>query len=226
MTTTTTLPTVPAEDRRPRLVAAFHRVYGPLFHAGTWKETAALLLALPTGIIWFTIATTGLAVSASLLITLVGLPLLILVLAFGRLVGTVERAGARTLHDTELPAFPPLTNGPTLWATVRRRLSDGPSWKGIAYALMSLPIGIVAFTSAVVVWAVTAGLVAFPVYQLWMSDTDDVPDALSSFVEGWGRVGSVAAVGVIGLALLALAPRIIHGLARIQCGIVRRLLAA
>jgi hypothetical protein len=206
--------------------STLRRWYGPLFHARTWKETAALLLALPIGIVWFTVAVTGLAVSASLLITLVGLPLLLLVLAFGRSVGAVERAGAKALLDLDLDPFPPLEHGPTLWATVRSRLSDGPSWKGLAYSVVSLPIGIVTFTAAVVVWAVTAGMVAFPLYQFWMSDTDDVPDALSAFVEGWGRVASVAAIAVIGLALLALAPRIIHGLTQIQRKIFRSWLSA
>jgi hypothetical protein len=226
MTTTTTLPTLPAEHRRPALASAFRRCFGPLFHARTWKETAALLVALPTGIVWFTVATTGLAVSVSLLITVVGVPLLLLVLGFGRIVGTVERASARALLDADLAPFPPVTSGSTFWATIRGRLSDGPSWKGVAYALASLPIGIVSFTCAVVLWTVTAAMVTFPVYQIWMSDTDGVPDALSAFVEGWGRVGSVAAIGLIGLGLLALAPRIVHGLAHIQRTIVRSWLSA
>src|SRR6478735_5966226 len=65
--------------------------YRPLVRARTWKESTALLL----GIAWFTILVTGLSVSAGLLITLIGIPLLVLTVAFGRVIGIVERAKAR-----------------------------------------------------------------------------------------------------------------------------------
>src|SRR6476659_4528690 len=64
--------------------------YRPLVRARTWKESTALLLGLPFGIAWFTILVTGLSVSAGLLITLVGIPLLVLTVAFGRVIGIVE----------------------------------------------------------------------------------------------------------------------------------------
>ncbi|HEX9259400.1 MAG TPA: sensor domain-containing protein, partial [Acidimicrobiales bacterium] len=130
--TTTTSPQVPTHTVAP--LALLRRWYSPLVSARTWKETAALLLTLPAGIVWFTVAVTALSVSASLMITVIGLPLLLLALRIGRVVGAVERASARTMLDTDLPGFAPISREGTAWTRIRGSLADGPSWKGIAYA--------------------------------------------------------------------------------------------
>jgi hypothetical protein len=205
--------------------AAVRRWYGPLFHAVTWKETAALLLALPSGIVWFTLVCTGLSVSASLLITGVGFPLLLVVVRFGRLVAAVERVSARALLDIDPAPFPPVASQGTAWARLRNSLTDRPSWKAIAYAVVSLPIGIVTFTATMLLWTVSAAMTTFPAYQTAMSNTQVVPDRLSPFVHGWGRVGSTTAVGLLGLILLALTPRLVHRLADAQRRCVQRWLS-
>ena len=117
--------------------------YRPLVQARTWKETAALLVCLPLGIAWFTVLVTGLSVSAGLLITLIGIPLLVLTVAFGRVIGIVERAKARALLDADLPAFPKQRRRPdeSWWKWALRRAGDGPSWRGVAYGFISFPLG-------------------------------------------------------------------------------------
>ena len=74
-------------------------------HTG-WNVLGAPV-SLPFGIAWFVIVVTGLSVSAGLLVTFLGLPLLMLVVGFGRVIGVVERAKARGLLALDLPAFPP-----------------------------------------------------------------------------------------------------------------------
>jgi len=103
--------------------------YRPLVQASTWKATAALLLCLPLGIAWFTIIVTGLSVSSGLLITLIGIPLLVLTVAFGRVIGIVERAKARGLLGADYPAFPKQRRGAgeSWWKWALRRMGDGPS---------------------------------------------------------------------------------------------------
>jgi hypothetical protein len=77
----------------------------------------------------------------------------------------------------------------------------------------------------VVLWSVSAAMTTFPVYQAWMSNSGDVPDRLAPFVQGWGRVGATAAVGLVGLGLLALTPRLVHWLADTQRWCVQRWLS-
>jgi hypothetical protein len=233
MMTSTPLPTSPsvvepieqsaaAPKRRPFV----RRAWGPLFEARTWKETVALLVALPLGTVWFTALVTGLSLSAGLMITIVGLPLLLLVLLLGRAIAAVERGVAGALLDLDVEPFAPLRTDGSAWARLGQALSDPPSWKGVGYGVLALPFGIATFTTTVVLWSVAAGMATFPITQLWMSGQDDVPVDLEPFVEGWGRVGSTAAIGVAGLALLAVTPRGIHALASVQRRVVTTLASA
>jgi hypothetical protein len=223
----TTTITPLADASLARRGGVLRRCYRPLTQARTWKETASLLVALPVGAVWFSVVVTGLSLSTGLLVTLVGLPLLVALVFGGRVIGAVERSMARTLLDTDLPAPPPVDCNGSLWARGRRLLRDGAGWRGLAYGLLALPVGILTFTAAVVTWTVAAALAAFPLYGTFISgaDLDDVPEGFDPFVHGWGRVGSSIAVAVAGLVLLALAPRIIHLAADAQRRYARRWLA-
>jgi len=182
---------------------------------------------LPLGVGWFSVAVTGLSVSTGAVVTVVGLPLMAAFFGVGRMIAAVERATARALLDIDPPPHPVIERGSGWWARCRRMLTDLPSWKGIADALVSLPVGIGTFTTAVVLWSVAAGATAFPVYQAFMSasDTADVPIAFSPVLDGWGRVGAVAGIGIFGLVMLALTPRILHRVANVQRTMVRRWLS-
>ena len=70
-----------------------------------------------------------------------------LTVAFGRVIGVVERAKARALLDADLPAFPKQRRraGEGWWKWAFRRMGDGPSWRGVAYGFISFPLGIVWF---------------------------------------------------------------------------------
>ena len=60
--------------RRGVIASAVH----PLIEARTWKATLFHLLSLPLGIVWFTVVITGLSTGIGTLITLVGIPILLL----------------------------------------------------------------------------------------------------------------------------------------------------
>src|SRR3954470_18444260 len=100
------------------------RAYKPLIELGTWTATAHLLVNLALGIAWFTIAVTLFSVSLGLLITLIGIPLLVLTINFGRVVGAVERARMRALFGVELPAFPRPAMTGSFWQRSKRVFAD------------------------------------------------------------------------------------------------------
>ena len=203
--------------------------YRPLVQARTWKETAALLVGLPLGIAWFTILVAGLSVSSGLLVTLVGIPLLVLTVAFGRVIGVVERAKARALLDADLPAFPAprRRDGEGWWKWAFRRIGDGPAWRGVAYGFASFPLGIAWFVITVVLWSVTLGLATWWLYTPWIPDGDGGPYHFGDgyVLEGWGRFGYGVAATVTGLVMLAITPRIIHAIAVAERGIIRGMLS-
>lgn len=202
------------------------RWYRPVFQARTWKETAALLACLPLGIAWFTILVTGLSVSAGLLITLIGLPLLVATVAFGRVIGVVERGKARALLGVDLPPFPKqrARPGDSWWKQAWRRAGDGPSWRGVAYGFLALPLGILWFALAVTLWSVTLGTALWWVF-VWIPGNSVFRINAGYVLEGWGRLGVAAGYTFVGLLMLALTPRIIHGLAAAERGIIRSMLS-
>lgn len=64
------------------------------FRLQAWKELAYLLLGLPVGVVTFTVVVTGVALGVSLLITLVGIPVLVATAYADRGLAWLERRRA------------------------------------------------------------------------------------------------------------------------------------
>ena len=150
-------------------------------------------------------------VSAGLMITLLGLPLLAGTLLVARGVGVIERRRAATLFGATPVA--PAHRGHGL----RDRLTDAADWRAVAYSLLLFPVGVVAGTVTVAGWATAVAAVTAPAYVGWSDDS-------SRQIAGMDLGGPVAAVISVlaGVALLMLMPTIVRNLARVQKALVRR----
>ena len=198
------------------------RIYGSLLTARPWRQTAHLLLDLPLGIAWFTIVVTLLSVGGGLAVTIVGIPLLAASVLAGRWIGSFERGRTRALLDDTPTAPAPFRRRPTWMQTMFAALGDGTGWKGLLYGLVMLPWGIITFTVAVTIWSIAIGGAAYPLYA-WAVPSPDFGD--SYVLLGWGHVGYALLVTMVGWWMLALAPRIVAGLAAVDRSLVRGLLA-
>ena len=154
MTGTTTLPPPPppppslpappaAAPASPgRRSSTLARLFRPVVEARTWKATLQAIVNLPLGIAWFTIIVTGLSVGVGTLVTLIGIPILLLLLLFSRVLSAVERARARLLLDVEVPSpFRSLSAPSGLWAQIKALVGDGAAWKALAFGLLLFPSG-------------------------------------------------------------------------------------
>jgi signal transduction histidine kinase len=196
------------------------RVSRPLLTWRTYTESAYHLLNLPIGIALFTGFVVMLSVSAGLAITLVGLPLLVLTIAAGRLVGIVERARARLLLGVNYRGKPLPSFEGSWWQKFKAAIGDGPGWGGIAYGLLMLPWGIATFVTTVVLWSVGIGGITSPIYA-WTSDLEINGNSLN----GWWR-SVFMIVGVVGGAAVLLAtPWVVRAMASGDRWLVRTLLA-
>ena len=206
------------------------RVFGPLWQAPTWTATVHLLLNLGLGIAYFTAAVTMLSLAGALVVILVGIPLFVATVAMGRVIGAIERGRARWLLGATLPAFP-RTHADADGGYFKRSgqlVADQAGWRGLAYSLVALPWGIVTFTLTVVIWSLSLGMVTFPITQAVLSATTE--DSAYRFgddyvLHGWGRFGYGAGVFVLGLVAIAVAPRIVRGIARADLWIIRTMLS-
>ena len=200
------------------------RLFAPLARARTWSETLHLLLDLPLGIAWFTIVVVGLSVGVGLVVlALIGLVILVATVFTGRLIGIVERARAKVLLGIEVPPPQPsrwrAEQGH--WPQMKAALGDVPGWKGLAYGLIMLPIGIMNFVVAVVMWSVAFAGVVYPTWG-WAVPQNDWYD---HEVHGWLKAGFISGGFLVGVLALIVTPRIIRGLAAIDGSLIKGLLS-
>lgn len=151
----------------------------PLITARGWTAVTHHLIGLPLGIAYFTWLVTGLSLGAGLAITIVGIPLLTLVLATVRPLQEGERVMANVLLGTDIPAGGLAPRGEGLWGRFKAYWTDSRTWRGVGYLLARFPIGTFTFIVAVGVFAVAGFLIAAPVLApidpielgIWEPDT-------------------------------------------------------
>ena len=196
------------------------RFLKPLVQGRTYRETLDLLADLAVGVLWFTVFTTLLATGASLLITLVGLPILTATLYLARATAAGERARVRLFLGTQIerPTYKP-PKSRSVWHRVIAPFTDRTTWKELAYVWLVQPIlGVVNFTVAVTAWAVPLWAITLPIYatrsspEIWTGERLDT----------WDKIIPVA---IGGLVVLPLVPWIIRGFAALDAVVARALLS-
>jgi len=151
----------------------------PLTTTRGWAAVTHHLLGLPLGIAYFTWFVTGLATGLGLAITLIGIPLLTLVLASVRPLLAAERALANSLLGTDIPASTLAPQGEGFLGKLKAYWTDGATWRGMGYLLARFPVGLATFTIAVTAYAGAGYLIFAPIIApfdgielgIWEPDT-------------------------------------------------------
>ena len=145
------------------------KFFGVVARGQSYLNIIYLLLAFPLGTFYFVFLVTGLSLGFGMIITLVGIPILLLVLGGSWVLCKIERNVAVALLKEQIP---PLSIQPTsggLWPRVKALLAHRVTWTGVLYLLLKFPIGIATFTIAVTLVSVTLGLLFAPIWA-WTSD--------------------------------------------------------
>ena len=130
-------------------MSIFHRyVAAPLREGRALRSLAFLAIGIPLGIAWFVLLVTGWSLGLGLLITLLGIPVLLVLGVAVRGAAALERQLADGLLGTRLAgsARPVWVGNPfrSLWEWLR----DPASWREQAYLLLrfvvGMPLGIIA----------------------------------------------------------------------------------
>ncbi len=153
----------PSADERTALVRFLSVVTDP----ATYKALLYMIIALATGVAYFTIAVTGISLSAGLIVLLVG-PLVALgFLALVRVIALAEGRIVEVLLGVRMPRRPRIEpRGMTLMERIKFWLTDRRSWTALVYMILQLPLGIAYFTIAVTGLSVGLFGVAAPFLQL------------------------------------------------------------
>jgi len=155
----TALRAPPPKPRRSALgrffgVAAEPRTYAALFY---------MVLALATGIFYFTWVVTGLSLSLGLSITIIGIPLLILYFGSVRVLSLVESRLVEVMLGERMPRRPQYTDRDLpLLKRIGQMFTDPRTWTTQLYFLLMLPLGIVYFTVAITLLSVGLSLTLAP----------------------------------------------------------------
>ena len=151
----------PASPKRKSLLGQFFgvavdpRTYGALFY---------MLLSLATGVIYFTVVTTGISLSLGLLILIIGIPLLVLFLGLIRVLSLVEGRIVEVLLGERMPRRPLYTQKGKGWLErIKEMFTDGRTWTAMLYFLLMMPLGTAYFTIAVTGLSVAVSMILLPI---------------------------------------------------------------
>jgi hypothetical protein len=151
----------------------------PLTTTRGWTAVTHHLLGLPLGVAYFTWLVTGLATGLGLAITIIGIPILTLVLATVRPLQEFERVLANSLLGTDIPRAGLAPHGQGFIGRLKAYWTDGTTWRGVGYLLARFPVGVFMFSVAVTVYSAAGFLIAAPLLAeidpielgIWQPDT-------------------------------------------------------
>jgi signal transduction histidine kinase len=194
--------------------------------AATWRELAYLLLGFVMSIVTFAVLVTLLSLGVSLLITLVGVPILLATAYVNRWFADIERARAGLLLRERIGRSYRDASGGGFWHRVRVVATDPQTWKDYAWLLLLTVIGFALGLVALVSWSLALFALSVPIWWWIPSSTgalaiDDM-DPNTWAVDSWPRA---LLVGAAGLALAVLTAWLCAGLAQGQARLARALLA-
>ena len=205
-------------------VAADPRTYGALFYS---------VLALATGIFYFTWVVTGVSLSAGLAVLIVGIPFAILFLGSVRVLSLVEGRIVETMLGERMPRRPLYAErGKGVLERIGGMFSDPRTWSTLLYMLAMLPLGIVYFTVVVTLLSVAIGfivgpvLTAFGAFDGWTVDHYDVGPLMFN---DWGMATALhpwqwPLLFVIGVVLLFATLHLARGIGRMHGLLAKHLL--
>ena len=208
-----------AQDQEPRRPGP--SFFGVFLDPKAYTSLVYLLVSLVTGILYFTWAITGLALSAGFLVLIIGIPMLVLYLGSIRALGLGEGRLVEALLDVRMPRRPPLLPEGKSWLERLKGLFvDSYTWKCLGYLFLHLPMGMVFFTVTLTGLTLSLALIAAPfAHWLWHlpicdSFGEEVP--IATWIQCLMPVGGI--LGLAGTLHLAL------GLGRLQGGLARAML--
>jgi uncharacterized membrane protein len=155
----------PPPKKRSSLLGKF---FGVLSDPRAYTSLFYMLLALFTGIFYFTWVVAGTALSFGLLPLIIGIPFFLLFLGSVRLLSLVEGRIVETFLGVRMPRRPTYPGGSVpLFTQIKELLADGRTWSTLFYMLLQLPLGILYFSLVVAWMAVSLALILSPLSHVW-----------------------------------------------------------
>jgi uncharacterized membrane protein len=153
---------------RPRVEkSALARFFGVALDPRAYAALFYMVLAMATGIFYFTWVVAGLSLSAGLAILIIGIPFIVLFFGTVRALSFVEGKIVEAMLGVRMPRRPLYVDRDTsLWQRIGAMFTDPRTWSTLFYMLLMLPLGIVYFTLALTGLALGISFIAAPFVQM------------------------------------------------------------
>jgi uncharacterized membrane protein len=157
------LRTPPPKPRRGTL----GRFFGIYADPRAYLSLLYMLLALVTGIAYFTFAAVGASLSIGLAILIIGVPFFLLFVGIARIIALAEGRIVESLLGTRMPRRPVHPGPAEPWTQrIWDMLRDPRTWGTLLYLFLMLPLGVFYFMFVVIGVVVSIALFAGPIFVL------------------------------------------------------------
>lgn len=204
-------------------VVADPRTYGALFY---------MVLALATGIFYFTWAVTGISLSFGLSVLIIGIPFIVLFFGSVRILSLVEGRIVETMLGVRMPRRPPFsTRGMSLWKRIGALFSDPRTWGTLVYMVLMLPLGIIYFTVTVTLLCTSLALAAAPIVKAVFDaigmdsySSCDGPAWVCNGVHWWSSWPGAILTSIFGIAMVFAILHVIRAMGYLHGQLAKHLL--
>ena len=142
-------------------------VFGVYVDPRTWGSLLFMFIAFVTGIIYFTWAVTGLSLSVSFLILIIGVPFMILFLLSVQGLALLEGRLVEALLGVRMPRRPIFAQPGLKWLErLKALLTDKHTWLSLLYMVLQMPLGVLYFSLLVTLIVLSLLFMAAPFIQL------------------------------------------------------------
>lgn len=202
--------------------------FGVFLDPRAYTSLFFMLLSLATGVIYFTLAVTGLSLSAGLAVLVIGVPFFLVFIALTRVVSLAEGRLIEAMTGERMPRRPVHPNNAAgFWTRVGEMLKDRRTWTTLAYLILMLPLGIVYFVIAVVGLSLSLAFLFAPMIDLagrygWF----DIPGYVHMSPAWLDSLWAAPLLMLLGVLLLTLLMHLARGIGRLHALFAKTLLVA
>lgn len=216
-TVTQALRTPPPMERHS-LIGKF---FGVVADPRAYTSLLYMLLAMVTGIFYFTWAVTGLSLSAGFAILIIGIPFAIVFFASVRGLSLVEGRLVEAMLGERMPRRPQYAHRELpVSARIKAMFVDPRTWSTLFYMLLMLPIGILYFTFAITALAFTFGIAAMPIVQAY----SDVGVLSFGFYDYYVPLWATPITMLVGAIMIVIILHIARGVGTVHAQLAKHLL--
>ncbi|MCZ7435205.1 sensor domain-containing protein [Micromonospora sp. WMMC241] len=190
------------------------------------RDTGYVLFSLPLAVVGFVLAVAGISLTAGLLVTTLGLPVLAGVLYAARGLADLERLRLPGVlgRPRVRPVYRTPERGAGFWRRVFTPMRDPQSWLDLLHAFLRLLVALPTFVLMLVWWALALTGTLYGVYDGAIPRGPDDQDLSELLGMGDGTGARIALNTAIGLFALFTLPLVARALARVQAALAYSLL--